>query len=74
VDLVLLDAAINLSLPVLKLLEPSLNEGAIIVCDNAESKEYIEYVRNPHNGYLTQPFPIKGEGYDKELTLVTQVH
>jgi predicted O-methyltransferase YrrM len=35
VDLVLLDGAFSLYLPVLKLLEPHLRDGALVIGDNA---------------------------------------
>jgi predicted O-methyltransferase YrrM len=71
VDLVLLDAAHNLFLPVLKLLEPSLKEGTLVICDNGDSRDYIEYVRDPRNGYLSQPLPFAG-AQNKEFSLVTR--
>jgi predicted O-methyltransferase YrrM len=71
VDLVLLDAASYLCLPVLKLLEPSLKEGALVISDNADSMDYIEYVRNPRNGYLSQPLSFGGEE-NKEFSLVVR--
>jgi predicted O-methyltransferase YrrM len=48
IDLVLLDGAKGLYLPVLKLLEPRLRSGAWIVTDNASwSPQYLAYVRDP---------------------------
>ncbi|RJQ81223.1 methyltransferase [Pseudonocardiaceae bacterium YIM PH 21723] len=63
VDLVLLDGAYHLYLPVLKLLEPRLAPGALIVADNALDLdgEYLDHVRNPANGYLTVPLPFHPE-------------
>ncbi|GAN68019.1 O-methyltransferase [Acetobacter orleanensis] len=60
VDLVLLDGAFSLYLPVLKLLEPHLKSGTPILGENAfdYDNEYLTYVRNPMNGYLSQPIPI----------------
>ncbi len=46
-------------LPVLKLLEPRLSEGALVVADNtemADTKPYLDYVRNDENGYLSVNF------------------
>jgi predicted O-methyltransferase YrrM len=71
VDLALLDAAPYLCLPVLKLLEPSLKEGALVISDNADSTDYIKYVRNPRNGYLSQPLSFDGED-NKEFSLVVR--
>lgn len=59
VDLVLLDGAFSLYLPVLKLVEPQLSPGALVIGENAieESGEYLDYVRNLDNGYRTMPLP-----------------
>ena len=61
VDVVLLDGAFSLYLPVLKLLEPHLREGALVIGDNAmeQSPGYLDYVRNPQNGYLSLALPFE---------------
>ncbi len=65
IDLVLLDGAKPLYLKVLKLLEPHLRSGAMLVADNADwCPEYLERVRAPANGYLSVPF-----GGDVELSM-----
>jgi predicted O-methyltransferase YrrM len=59
VDFVLLDGWKELYLPVLKLLEPRLLPGTLIVADNtemAESRPYLDYVRDPNNGYISVNF------------------
>jgi predicted O-methyltransferase YrrM len=73
VDLVLLDGAFSLYLPVLKLLEPHLKDGAIVIGENAfeQTPGYLEYVRNPQNGYLSLALPFQ-PGRGNELTLVTR--
>lgn len=73
IDMVLLDGAFSLYLPVLKLLEPHLKAGTPILAENAfdQDNEYIAYVRDPANGYLSQPFPIN-EGRGNEFTVVTR--
>jgi predicted O-methyltransferase YrrM len=72
VDLVLLDGAFSLYLPVLKLLEPHLSDGAFVIGDNAlEQSGYLDYVRNPQNGYLSLPLPFSA-GRGNELTVVTR--
>jgi hypothetical protein len=38
---------------------PQLRPGAIVVNDNGE-EDYIAYVRNPANGFLSMPLPLKG--------------
>jgi hypothetical protein len=72
IDLVLLDGAFSLHLPVLKLLEPSLSTGALILAENAfeQAGGYLAYVRNPANGYVTQPIPLN-EKRGNELTVRT---
>jgi predicted O-methyltransferase YrrM len=73
VDLVLLDGAFSLYLPVLKLLEPHLRNGAVILAENAfeSAGGYLAYVRDPANGYLSQPLPIN-EGRGNEFTVVVR--
>ena len=63
IDLVLLDGAWTLYLPVLELLEPHLSPGALVIAENAldESGDYLDYVRNPDNGYRTIPLPFDPE-------------
>jgi predicted O-methyltransferase YrrM len=62
VEFVLLDGWKNLYLPVLRMLEPRLQPGALILADDtvsqaAELADYLGYVRDPANGYLSIPFP-----------------
>lgn len=73
VDLLMLDGAFSLYLPVLKLLESRLQAGALIVAENAfeQAGGYLAYVRNPANGYLSQPVPLN-EGRGNEFTVVTR--
>jgi predicted O-methyltransferase YrrM len=59
VDLVLLDGWKELYLQVLKLLEPHLPPGALVIADNTEisdAKPYLDYVRNSENGYVSVNF------------------
>jgi predicted O-methyltransferase YrrM len=56
VDMLFLDGAKGLYLPVLKLLEPRLRKGAIIASDNTDQdrlKGFLKYVRSQRNGYLS---------------------
>ncbi|MCI3208252.1 MULTISPECIES: class I SAM-dependent methyltransferase [Pandoraea] len=65
IDLLLLDGAKALYPDVLALIESRLRPGALVVADNADfSPEYLAYVREPGNGYLSVPF-----GGDVELSL-----
>lgn len=70
VDFVLLDGAFTLYLPVLKLLEPYLKSGTPILAENAfdHDNAYLAYVRDPANGYISQPIPVS-EGRGNEFTV-----
>jgi predicted O-methyltransferase YrrM len=62
VGLVLLDGWKDLCLPVLRLLEPRLAPGALVVADDitfASMAEYLDYVRDPAHGYVTVAFPVE---------------
>jgi predicted O-methyltransferase YrrM len=59
VEFVLLDGWKELYQPVIKLLEPRLAPGALIVADNTsmdDTKPYLDYVRDPGNGYVSVNF------------------
>lgn len=63
VDLLLLDGAFSLYLPVVKLVEPRLASGAAILAENAFDPDYLDYVGDPANGYLSQSLPLdEGRG------------
>jgi predicted O-methyltransferase YrrM len=67
IDIVLLDGAKSLYLPVLKLLEERLRTGALIVADNTDkSPDYLELVRSAADGYISVPFAA-----DVELSMRT---
>jgi predicted O-methyltransferase YrrM len=62
VEFVLLDGWKDLYLPVLRLLEPRLTPGALVLADDtislaAEMTDYLTYVRDPAHGYLSIEFP-----------------
>jgi predicted O-methyltransferase YrrM len=63
VGLVFLDGWKDLCLPVLRLLEPRLAPGALVVADDVDSHasmaDYLAYVRDPANGYVTIAFPVE---------------
>jgi predicted O-methyltransferase YrrM len=57
IDLVLLDGAKALYPEILRLVEPHLRAGALIIADNADdSPDYVAHVRSPASGYLSTPF------------------
>jgi predicted O-methyltransferase YrrM len=70
IDLVHLDGAWTLYLPILELLEPYLKVGAIILAENAfeQAGEFLAYVREPANGYGALPLPFE-EGRGNELVV-----
>jgi len=62
VGLVLLDGWKDLCLPVLRLLEPKLAPGALVAADDvthAGMTSYLDYIRDPANGYVTVAFPVE---------------
>lgn len=62
VEFVLLDGWKDLYLPVIKLLEPSLTTGALVIADNASAADmapYLDRVRNPANGYTSFNFLVR---------------
>ncbi|MGE0666590.1 MAG: O-methyltransferase [Sphingomonadales bacterium] len=73
IDMVLLDGAFTLYHAVLMLLEPHLRPGAVIVGENAlqQASGYLDYVRDPGNGYLSTPLPFS-PGRGNELTIKTR--
>jgi predicted O-methyltransferase YrrM len=62
VGLALLDGWKDLCLPVLRLLEPKLAPGALVAGDDSLGPgmaDYLAYVRDPANGYVTVAFPVE---------------
>ena len=62
IGLLLLDGWKDLCLPVLRLLEDRLAPGALVVADDSSfpsMSDYLAYVRNPTNGYVTTSFPVE---------------
>jgi predicted O-methyltransferase YrrM len=63
VDLLVLDGWKALYLPLLKQLEPRLSKGCLVIADDTTLMretlaEYLAYVRNPANGYISSEIPI----------------
>jgi predicted O-methyltransferase YrrM len=61
VGVVLLDGWKELCLPVLRLLEPRLSPGALVAADDNDNPgmaDYLRYVREPANGYVSVSFPV----------------
>ncbi|MBN6053790.1 class I SAM-dependent methyltransferase, partial [Nonomuraea sp. RK-328] len=62
VGFVLLDGWKDLCLPVLRLLEPRLSPGTLVVADDVvmdDLRPYLDYVRAPENGYRSVTFPVE---------------
>ncbi|MFI9382360.1 O-methyltransferase [Kutzneria sp. NPDC052558] len=62
VGLLLLDGWKELTLPVLRLLEPRLAPGALVVADDIglpSMRPYLDHVRDPASGYLGVEFPVE---------------
>ena len=65
IDLVLLDGAKALYPDILGLLESRLTPCAFVIADNADfCPDYLAYVRDPANGFMSTPF-----GEDVELSM-----
>ena len=62
IDLLLVDGAFSLYLQVLKLVEPQLKPGAVILGENAFEPSYRAYVRDPASGYVSFSLPDAGRG------------
>ncbi|MEH2465050.1 O-methyltransferase [Nostoc sp.] len=65
VDLVLIDGWTHLALDVLKILDPLIRQGGVIISDNVNTfkdglKSYVEFLQNPANGYRTSTLNLKG--------------
>ncbi len=65
IDLLLLDGAKALYPDILARVESRLRPGALVIADNADySPDYLAWIREPANGYLSLPF-----AEDVELSL-----
>jgi predicted O-methyltransferase YrrM len=69
VDLLFIDGAFSLYLPVLKLVEPQLNPGAVVLAENAFDKAYVDYVRDPVHGYISVALTKSAEDRGNEFSV-----
>lgn len=69
IDLLLVDGAFSLYLPVLKLVEPHLKRGAAVLGENAFEPGYQAYIRDPANGYVSLALPDKDRGNEFSVRL-----
>lgn len=61
IGVLLLDGWKDLYLPVLAMLEPRLTPGALVLADDTNQDamtDYLAYVRDPANGYVSVEFPV----------------
>ena len=54
-----------MALPTLEIIRPRLRRGSIVIADNtvmakALYKEFLDYIRNPENGFKTSTLPYSG--------------
>jgi predicted O-methyltransferase YrrM len=73
IDLLFLDGWKLLYLDMLKLLLPSLRQGAVVLADDVnlfpnDVAAYLDYVRNPANGFVTATLPL-GDGIEYSVKL-----
>lgn len=65
IDLILVDGWPHLALDILKLVDPYIRRGGIVMTDNVKSFKdtlhpYITYLQNPQNGYRTSILDLGG--------------
>nr|WP_298906579.1 class I SAM-dependent methyltransferase [uncultured Nostoc sp.] len=65
VDLVLIDGWTHLALDVLKILDPLIRPGGIVISDNVKIfkdslKSYVDFLQNPANGYRSSTLNLNG--------------
>ncbi|CAK7244840.1 MAG: hypothetical protein STHCBS139747_006388 [Sporothrix thermara] len=65
VDFLLLDIWTPMALPTLKVVQPQLRCGAVVITDNTQSaaksyRELLTYLRDPANGFVNVVLPYKG--------------
>jgi predicted O-methyltransferase YrrM len=69
----LIDGWKDLYLPVLKLIEPSLRPGAVVLADNIftfkkDLEPYVDYVQNGRNGFESTTLQIS-DGFEYSVRL-----
>jgi len=65
IDFMRVDIGIPMALPALRLVEPKLRRGALVVCDNVvrganEYREYLDHVRDPEGPFTSVTVPGQG--------------
>ena len=64
VDMALIDGFPQKSVDVVKLLQPRLRAGAVVIADNVgafkgDYRDYVDFVRDPRNGFTSMLIPFK---------------
>jgi predicted O-methyltransferase YrrM len=77
IDMALIDGWKDLYLPVLKLLEPSLRPGAVVLADNIftfkkDLEPYVEYVQSGRNGFESSTLEIS-DGFEYSVHLPSDI-
>ena len=75
VEFVLLDGWKDLCLPILRLLEPRIAPGTLVVADDVNLRSlqpYLDYVRESANGYHSVTFPVE-DGMEISCRLGTEM-
>jgi predicted O-methyltransferase YrrM len=65
IDFVLMDVWVRMARPALELIFPHLRLGAVVVCDNTQSRradyaDYFAFLNDPANGFKTMTLPFSG--------------
>jgi predicted O-methyltransferase YrrM len=65
IDFVLMDVWVRMARPALELIVPHLRSGAVVVCDNTQTRradyaDYFAFLNDPANGFKTMTLPFSG--------------
>jgi predicted O-methyltransferase YrrM len=65
IDFVLMDVWVRMARPALELIVPHLRVGAVVVCDNTQTRradyaDYFAFLNDPANGFKTMTLPFSG--------------
>jgi predicted O-methyltransferase YrrM len=65
IDFVLMDVWVRMARPALELIFPHLRLGAVVVCDNTQSRradyaDYFAFLNDPASGFKTMTLPFSG--------------
>lgn len=70
VDMVLIDGSKDMYIEIIKILQPYLHSGSVVLADNVTSpfikktlSEYVRYMQNQDNGFISVTLPFK-DGFE----------